>query len=217
MPDRAPASNWLFAALYDPVTAVAERTLFREHREYLAADLSGRVLDLGAGTGAMFPYFADAARVAPDLAVHALDPDPHMRRRAQRRADALDLDVRILEADAGALPYAEDAFDAVVASLVLCTVPDVDAALAEVARVLAPGGELRFLEHVHGRGWYGRVQDAVTPAWRVAAAGCHLNRETGRTLRSHTAFEVAEFERFSPPVPPVTPFVRGRLVRAEPE
>lgn len=208
-------SHRLFAALYDPVTALAERTLFREHREYLVADLSGTVLDLGAGTGPMFPYFADAAAEATDLSVHAVDPDPHMRRRAERRAAGLRLSVDIVEADAGALPYGDDAFDAVVASLVLCTVPDVDAALSEVARVLAPGGELRFLEHVHGGGWYGRLQSSVTPAWRVLAAGCHLDRATDVRLAAHPLFSVADRERFSHPVPPVTPFVRGRLVRTD--
>jgi len=214
MAARGAHAHPLFAALYDPVTAVAERALFREHREYLARDLSGTVLDLGAGTGAMFPYFADGARAA-DLAVHAVDPDPYMRRRAERRAAGLGLDVGIVEADAGALPYADDAFDAVVSSLVLCTVPDVEAAVGEVARVLAPGGEFRFFEHVRGEGWYGAVQDAVTPAWKIAAAGCHLDRDTGEVLRAQGAFDVADVERFAPPVPLVTPFVRGRLVRAD--
>lgn len=224
MPDRRTA-NRLFAAVYDPVTAVAERTLFARHREYLAADLSGRVLDLGAGTGAMFPAFAAAADresaategESPDadtgdsLSIHAIDPDPYMRRRAERRGADLGLDVEFVAADAARLPYRDDVFDVVVASLVLCTVADLEGTLAEVARVLRPGCEFRVFEHVHGEGWYARLQDAVTPAWRVAAAGCHLNRETDRLLRDHEAYEVVELDRFDPPVPPVTPFVRGRL------
>lgn len=213
--DGAHPSHRLFAALYDPVTAVAERTLFREHREFLAADLSGAVLDLGAGTGATFPYFDDATERAAGVTVHAVEPDPHMRRRARRRAAALDLDVHFVGADATSLPYRDDALDVVVASFVFCTVPDVEGALSEVARVLASDGEFRFFEHVRGRGRYGRVQDAVAPAWKLAAAGCRLNRETGEWLREHPAFEVADFERFSLPVPLVTPFVRGRLVPRE--
>lgn len=209
MTDR-PSGNRLFAAIYDPVTAVAERALFATHREYLADGLAGRVLDLGAGTGAMFPPLSDAAERA-DLAVHAVEPDPHMRRRARRRAVDLGLDVRIVGADAARLPYRDGAFDAVLASLVLCTVGDLAATLDEAARVLAPGGELRVYEHVHGEGWYGRAQEIATPAWRVAAAGCHLDRDTDDRLRAHDRFEVVELDQLTPPVPPVTPFVRGRL------
>lgn len=203
----------LFAALYDPVTAAAERALFGEHRSYLAADLSGTVLDLGAGTGATFPSFDEAQDRAPGLAVHAVEPDPNMRRRAERRAADLGLDVHLVDADAEALPYPDATFDAVVASMVFCTIPDADAALAEVARVLKPGGEFRFFEHVHAGGPYGRIQDLFTPAWRVVAAGCHLNRDSDDRFRSHPAFEVTDLARVWLPVPLVTPFVRGRLVR----
>jgi len=213
MPAERPGHR-LFAALYDPATAVAERTLFADHRAALAADLSGRVLDLGSGTGAMFPYYADAAAAGDgDLSVVAVEPDPHMRRRAEQRAAALELEVAFVDGDAGALPFRDDAFDAAVAGMVLCTVPDPAAAVAEVARVLAPGGEFRAFEHVHGEGWYARLQAALAPAWKAAAAGCHLDRDTDRLLADHDAFEVVSLERFAPTLPPVTPFVRVRLRR----
>jgi ubiquinone/menaquinone biosynthesis C-methylase UbiE len=201
----------VFAALYDPVTAGAERRIFPEHREYLVAGLRGRVLDLGAGTGAMFPYFAVATDAVPGIELVAVEPDPHMRRRATERATALDLDVDLVEGTAAALPFRDDAFDVVVAAMGFCTVPDVGNALSEVARVLAPDGEVRFLEHVRGRGWYGRLQAAIAPAWRVAVGGCHLDRETGERFRAHPALAVSELQQLSLPTYPATPFVRGTL------
>lgn len=210
-----PPSHRLFAAVYDPTTWIAERTLFQKHREYLVRDLHGRVLDLGAGTGATFPYFRQTATDAPDLELHAIDPDPHMRRRARRKARDLGLEVEIREDGAGDLSYPDDHFDVVVASLVLCTVPDVSAAVDEVARVLKPGGEFRFFEHVHATGLLGGFQTAIDPAWNRAAAGCNLDRETGTVLRDDDRFEVVDFEEFAG-VPPVHPLIRGTLRRRGP-
>lgn len=208
-------SHPLFAAVYDPITKPAEATLFREHREYLVADLDGAVLDLGAGTGAMFPYFTSAMDRDPTLALHAIEPDPHMRGRAERKAEALDLDVEIRPEGAEALAYDDKSFDVVIASLVLCTIPDVGAALDEVARVLRPGGEFRVFEHVHADGWLARVQDAVNPIWRRVAAGCNLNRDTAATLGGDGRFEVMELDELEVGVPPVMPFIRGTLVRRD--
>jgi ubiquinone/menaquinone biosynthesis C-methylase UbiE len=207
--DGGPAHP-VFAALYDPVTSVLEATSLRPHREYLARDLSGTVLDLGAGTGASFPYFAAAGG---DATFHAVEPDPHMRRRAERRAAELGFDVEVRAAGAEDLPYPDDSFDAVVAAIVFCTIPDVDAALSAVARGLQPGGAFRVLEHVHADGWRGRLQDLATPAWRLVAGGCHLNRRTGSEFAAHEAFDVVELERIDVGVTPVWPFVRGRLRR----
>lgn len=206
------SSHRLFAAIYDPVTKPAERTLLREHREYLTEDLHGVVLDIGAGTGAMFPYFERAQTRDSGLAVHAVEPDPHMRRRAVQKAKDVGLNVEIRSDGAQSLPYDDDSFDVVVGSLVFCTIPDVDAALGEIARVLKPGGELRFLEHVHADGWVGSVQDAVNPVWRRGAAGCHLNRDTRATFESDDRFEVREIDELAIGVPPVKPFIRGTLV-----
>ena len=205
-------SHPLFAAVYDPVTKHAEETLLREHREFLTKNLNGAVLDLGAGTGAMFPYFEAATEYDPLLVFHAIEPDPHMRRRAEQKANDLDLDIEIRPEGAQSLPYADDSFDVVIASLVFCTIPDVDAALDEVARVLKPGGEFRFLEHVHADGWLAHVQDAANPVWRRGAAGCHLNRDTAATFRTDDRFEVAELDELEIGIPPVKPFVRGTLV-----
>ena len=200
----------LFAAIYDPVTWVAERTMLPPHREYLARNVDGRVLDLGAGTGAMFPYFVGADG---EIDLHAVEPDPHMRKRAAERADKLELDVDLRPARAESLPYADESFDVVVASMVFCTIPDVGDALAEVVRVLEPGGEFRFLEHVAADGWRERLQTAIAPAWRRVAGGCHLTRRTPAHLVRPAALDVLELERLETGITPVRPFVRGRLVR----
>ncbi|WP_049988926.1 class I SAM-dependent methyltransferase [Natrinema salifodinae] len=212
-PQRAateePIDHPVFAALYDRCTP--DRFLLGPHREYLAADLSGRVLDLGAGNGPMFPYAADAG--ADDLEYHAIDPDPNMRRRAAKKADRVGLPVHLRDARAETLPYVDDAFDVVLSGLVFCTIADPDAALDEVARVLRPGGELRFLEHVRNDGWRARAQDRLTPLWERAAGGCQLNRETVERFVGHDGFDVREIERLGIGLFPATPIVRGRLGR----
>ncbi|RLM34548.1 class I SAM-dependent methyltransferase [Haloarcula sp. Atlit-120R] len=207
-PNQGPSSP-LFAAIYDPVTALVERTLLRPHREYLVANMDGTVLDLGAGTGAMFPYFD---RIATDsTAFHAIEPDPHMRRQAEEKANALATPIRIESAPAEALPYDEGTFDVVIASMVFCTIPDIESAMSEMTRVLKPGGELRFFEHVIDDGWRARIQSALAPLWKRLAGGCHLTRQTGSRLAAAQSFDVVEIERLNLGVTPVRPFVRGRL------
>ena len=197
----------VFAAIYDPAMAHAERTILESHREYLAEGLTGSVLDLGAGTGAMFPYFQKRA------SVHATEPDRHMRRRARERAEREGSDVKLHDAGAADLPFPDGHFDAVVSSMVFCTVPDVEGSLAEVRRVLRPGGEFRFLEHVADDGWRETVQTTVAPAWKRLAGGCHLTRRTASRFAGDDAFDVVEMDRFELGVTPVRPFVRGRLRR----
>ena len=200
-------SHRLFAALYDPVTRPFEDRIV-EHREYLTEDVMGDVLDLGAGTGANFPYFADA-----DASLHAVEPDPHMRKRAKKRAGKLGIDVEIRPDRAEALSYADDSFDYVVAGLVFCTIKDVDAALDEVARVLRRGGEFRFLEHVGDEGLTRRVQETLNPLWKRCAGGCNLDRDTLTVFETRREFETVETESFRDGVTPVNPLVRGRLRR----
>lgn len=200
----------LVARLYDPVMTVPERVFLPDHREYLASDLSGTVLDLGAGTGAMFPYFAESEGIH---SIHAIEPDPHMRQQATERATKLGLDVEIADATAEDLPYEDDTFDAVVASLVFCTIPDVESALGEIARVLTAGGEFRFLEHVRASGSVGAVHDILAPGWYHAAGGCHLNRRTGDVFRADDRFELLDYRRFASGLTGAVPLIRGRLER----
>jgi len=207
-PNQEPSSP-LFAAIYDPATALIERTLLRPHREYLVANLDGTVLDLGAGTGAMFPYFDSVATASTEF--HAIEPDSHMRRQAAEKANAQATPIRIESSPAEALPYDEESFDVVIASMVFCTIPDIESAVSEIARILKPGGELRFFEHVIDDGWRAWVQSALAPLWKRLAGGCHLTRQTGSRLIADQSFDVVEIERLNLGVTPIRPFVRGRL------
>lgn len=196
----------VFAALYDPLTRLAERRL-QPHREWLVADLSGSVLDLGCGTGAMFPSLCER-----DLDLHAVDPDPHMRKRAKRRASELDCEIAINEGTAESLPYPDDYFDGVVSSLVLCSVSDVDASVAEITRVLSPGGECRFLEHVRADGWQAKIQEGLTPCWQHVAGGCQLDRETPAAFVSNPDIRIETLQRVLVGLPPVSPIIRGHAI-----
>lgn len=198
----------VFAALYD---LLPQSPVLRPHREYLARNLSGRVLELGCGNGEQFPFAVEGQ--TGDLEYHAIEPDPYMRKRAVGNAREADLSVDLRNARAESLPYPDDAFDVVISGVVFCTVQDPDAALSEVARVLKPGGEFRFLEHVRSDGWRARGQELLTPVWARAAGGCQLDRNTVDRFVAHDAFAVAEVERLDLGVFPVTPIVRGTLRR----
>ena len=201
-------SHPLFARLYDPMMALPERTVLSSHRAHLAEGLSGRVLDIGAGTGAMFPHVADT-----DCSVTAVEPDPHMRQQAEKRASSVDADITIIDAQAESLPFPNDSFDAATAVFVFCTIADVERGMDELARVLRPGGEFRFLEHVRARGALGVAHDALTPCWSCAAGGCNLDRRTGDRFQRDDRFELVKYDRFETGLTRALPLVRGRLER----
>lgn len=202
----------IFARLYDPVMEWPEREFLAEHREFLASGATGRVLDIGAGTGAQFSAFEGQDDIET---VHAVEPDQHMRARAERKAADIDLSIEFSDASAESLPYENDSFDTVVAAFVFCTIPDAAAALDEVSRVLAPGGEFRFVEHVRADGIAGLAHDLCAPAWHTVAGGCHLNRETGRQFLSDDRFEVLAYDRLESGVSRLLPVVRGRMRRED--
>ena len=198
----------VFAAVYDRLTRSAERKFLGAHRAWLAACAIGRVLDLGAGTGANFPY------VRADAEVIAVEPDPYMLERGRRRARTLGRTVTFLPDTAESLSLETASVDTVLATLVLCTVEDVARALGEITRVLRPGGCLLFLEHVRlDHPVWGRVQDLVTPVWRTLCAGCHPNRDTVPAIR-RAGFTMGGLERYAfGPIPgPI--FVCGKAVPA---
>src|SRR5215210_3378008 len=130
------------AALYDPFFWVAERAGMAARRRALVAQAHGRVLEIGAGTGLNLRHYPDGL----DLVL--TEPDDAMAERLRARVAALGRRAAVVPAGAEALPFADDSFDTIVSTLVLCTVPDQPAALREVARVLRPGGRLLFAEHV---------------------------------------------------------------------
>jgi ubiquinone/menaquinone biosynthesis C-methylase UbiE len=162
------------AATYDAFMLPQELFLgLRKQRVRMLREASGRVLEIAAGTGLNFPYYQRAAEVI------AVEPDPNMLRRAKRRATEAPCPVTLVEAGADALPFDDGEFDTVVIAFALCTIPDVEAALREVRRVLRPDGRMVFLEHVRSASpRMAHVQDSLTPLWRKLSGGCNLNRET---------------------------------------
>lgn len=199
----------MFDSLFATAHGCAERYLdpkLDEHRRYLAEGLDGTVLDLGCGSGATFPYLADAGAT-----VYGVDPNEPMRDRAARRVERLGLDATLIDGRGESLPFADDQFDAAVVSLVLCSVDDPPAVVDELARVIRPGGELRILEHVEGDGIHARIQHAIEPVWRPVAGGCHLTRNPVGTLATHDKLDVLDLSRFAPGVPLARPYVRGRF------
>jgi len=201
-----PRGHPIFAALYDVIQRPAEKKFLSPHRAYLAGNAAGRVLDVGVGTGINFGYYP------PEAEVVGIEPDPHMLRRAQARADCLGRHVKLLGDGAEQLPFPEASFDIAVATLVFCTIPDADWALGELRRVLRPGGQLRFLEHVRAKtpGWQ-RFQDFMTPVWRRIGAGCHPNRETVGAIE-RAGFRIEELQHYAFGPYPARPFVRGVAV-----
>ncbi|NUR57951.1 MAG: class I SAM-dependent methyltransferase [Catenulispora sp.] len=180
-----------FARFYIDVSTTAERRGAAEHRGRLLAGLSGRVAEIGAGNGLNFAHYPREV-----TEVVAIEPDAVLRAAAERAAADAPVPITVMAGHADAPPLGEASVDAVVLSLVLCSVPHPMHALAEVRRVLRAGGQVRFYEHVRSRfRIVGLLQDVVTPVWRRQAAGCHPNRDTLSTLRS-AGFVVEKAEDF---------------------
>lgn len=153
-------------------------------RGAVAGGASGDVLELGFGTGANWRYLPLGINYV------GIEPDRAMLSRA--RAHALDSDraIRLIRAEAEALPFAAASFDTVFATLTLCSVRNLDAVLKEIARVLRPGGEFRFWEHVRPRNRIaGLITDVASPGWARAGGGCRLNRRTTEAVSSQFAME----------------------------
>ena len=185
-----------------------------EHRRELLAGLTGTVLDLGAGDGANFPHFPDSV-----TEVVAVEPEPYLRAQATRNAARAALPVRVIDALADHLPFEDESVDAAGVGLVLCSVPDQHAALAELRRVIKPGGELRFYEHVLARDRrLARVQRFVekTGIWPLVAGGCHPARDTIAAIEA-AGFAIERCRRMSvkpcPVAVPVAPHVLGMARR----
>ncbi len=159
--------------LYARLIARADAAGLASRRAELVAGLHGHVVEIGCGTGAMFPYYAAGVRVT------AIEPDPAFAARAREHASTAAARIDVVEASGEQLPLAEGAADAVVLALVLCSVPSVDAVCAEIARVLRPGGEAVLIEHVRSpRKVAGVLMDTVNPLWlRLNGQGCRLNRD----------------------------------------
>lgn len=166
-----------FAAFWDWAVK-RENKAARDMRREVVGGARGRVLELGVGVGANWPF------LPAGIDYTGIEPDPYMVDRARRHAAEAGEDHTLLQAPAEALPFPDHDFDTVIVTLTLCTVDDLDLALAEAMRVLKPGGELRFAEHVRARNRLGSLlQDFAAPPWRWFGAGCNLNRRTGDAIR----------------------------------
>jgi ubiquinone/menaquinone biosynthesis C-methylase UbiE len=199
--------NPLFARYFDRCGARLEERGGRQLRDELLAGLSGRVLEAGAGTGLNFPHYPPLVRE-----VVAVEPEPFLRRRAVQAAGAAPVPVRVTDGTAAEIPAADAEFDAVVFSGLLCSVADVPAALAEFLRVLRPGGEVRFWEHVRSRdpmfAWFQQVADV---AWPRLMGGCHVQRQTEAAIGRVFTIEACRGFRFPPSavLSPAAPRILG--------
>jgi len=195
-----------YAAVYDRISSGAERAGLSEERHGLLAQAAGATIEIGAGTGANLAHFPPAV-----TRLCLVEPDPSMRKRLHRRASGRQ--VEIVDAPAEALPFPDGSFDTAVVTFALCSVTDPDTALAEIARVLRPGGRLLFLEHVRDTDpKIARKQDH--PVFLYSWIGCHPNRDT-LTAISRAPFEVTTVRHGEVPKAPrlERPMIVGTAAR----
>jgi ubiquinone/menaquinone biosynthesis C-methylase UbiE len=148
-------------------------------RRLVVPEATGKVLEVGVGTGLNFDLYGDVESLA------GVDPDPYMLERARPRAAALPFPTELHLAGAEAMPFPDAHFDTAVVTFTLCTIPEPEAALTEVRRVLRPGGKLLFVEHTRSiQPLFGGLQDGLTPLWKVIGGGCHLNRRAVELMQA---------------------------------
>ena len=190
---RRRAHPW-FAKFYSRVSVAMDRGGLAQYRSRLLEGLSGEVVEIGSGNGLNFRHYPpEVTRLV------AVEPEPTLRAMARQAADQVSQDVHIevVGGVAEQMPLADASCDAVVVSLVLCSVPDQQAAFNEVRRVLRPGGEFRFMEHVRSRSRAAAVGQRALDAtvWPLLGAGCHCSRETGEAVAA-AGFEISTLSRF---------------------
>ncbi|HEU4739834.1 MAG TPA: methyltransferase domain-containing protein [Solirubrobacterales bacterium] len=192
----------MFSAFYDRAFEATEEAGLREMRRELLRRARGRVLELGSGTGLNLELYPHEGLDSLVLT----EPDPHMAKQLRMRAKELCPGAELLEVGAEKLPFEDNSFDTVVVTLVLCTVPDQPAALKEISRVLDPGGQLLFLEHVRSPDpGLARWQDRLEKPWRFLGDGCHCNRDTEAGLKA-AGFQLSDIEH--PELPKAPPIVK---------
>lgn len=201
----------LFARLFDRLSRLMEREL-AHHRDELLAGLSGRVLELGAGNGLSFARYPSSVEQ-----VVAVEPEPYLRAKAELAAARAPVTTVVVEGVAAALPFDDVSFDAAVCSLVLCSVPEQDLALAQLRRVLRADGQLRFFEHVRSPTPHkARLQNGLdgSRVWPRLAGGCHCARDTEATIRA-SGFRIERVRSVDvgPRWLPSNPHLLGRAVR----
>lgn len=191
----------IFGAVYDRFMNSTEKTHLRSRRARLLSGLSGKVLEVGVGTGVNFEHYSE------DIELIGIEPSPYMIPRAKKKRDVLLFPNKITLLNIGC-GYEEmeklfepGSLDAVVCTLVLCTVPDPSKALKNFMKWLKPGGKLVILEHIRSHNpSRGKIQDILNPVWEKVADGCQLNRPTDQLL-SGSGFQLVMEERFKIGIP----------------
>lgn len=165
-------AGWL-PHVYDVAMKPLEKIRFERIRAELVHKAQGKVLEIGFGTGANFRYYRNV------LQLDAIEPNPAMGKQAVKHIKKSRIPIRLYQAKAEQLPFADNRFDSVVATLVFCTIPEPMHALREIQRVSKPGAKLLLFEHVKmDQKIMGKTQEALTPIWRKLCDGCHLIRDT---------------------------------------
>ena len=186
---------------------------YEEHvgprKQVLFSDLRGTLVEIGSGTGSNLKY------LPTDVHLIGVDPNPFMHRRFKKEARSLGRQATLVMGSALALPFPDESVDAVVSTLVLCSLRGLDDGLQEVIRVLKPGGRFLFIEHVAAPegSWLARVQRWIRPAWRWAGDGCEPDRNTEEFLH-RAGFQTVEIDRFRMPVPIVSPHISGYATKS---
>ncbi len=182
----------IFARMYRRIAAEAEGKGASDHRDELLAGLAGRVIEVGAGTGLNFAHYPnDVSEVV------AVEPESYLRAAAEAAAAAAATPVTVVDGTADELPAAAGKFDGGVTSLVLCSVPNQASALAELFRVIRPGGELRLYEHVRSaKPGFARVQRTLDLVWPWFGGGCHTSRGTEHAV-TEAGFTIERVRHFT--------------------
>jgi ubiquinone/menaquinone biosynthesis C-methylase UbiE len=207
MPGRLYDATWgrLFAWGYDSFQRRSCEAGMEERRRELLSHARGRTLEIGSGTGLNLDYYGPAVT---ELVLS--EPDPHMMRRLRDKAEGASRAAEVVQAPAEQLPFEDSSFDTVTLIYVLCTVPEVEPALAEIGRVLKPGGRLLFLEHVRSPDpGLARWQDRLHGPWFLFGNGCHCNRDTVAAIEA-SPLALEDLERDD--IPKAPPIVRPMAV-----
>lgn len=188
-----------FAKWYDFFMSPLEKRKFQRIRAELLSKASGRVLELGSGTGINFPLYKEVEEV------DAIEPNPHMIERSFAKRKESVIPINMVQASAEDLPFEDNSFDTLVATLVFCTIPNVEKAINEIKRVCKPEAKILLFEHVKmDNPFLVKLQDLLTPAWKKFCDGCCLNRET-----------ISVFEAHSLPIIKMQKYYNGLFVSAE--
>jgi ubiquinone/menaquinone biosynthesis C-methylase UbiE len=197
--------NPLFPYVYRLGTPIFGRLFYNRYRREALSNAVGRLLMVGVGPGDDLMFLPPAV-----TSVVAVEPEAAFRRMASARAARHGIVIEVVDGVAESIPFPDNSFDSVHVGLVLCSVDNMDAALREIRRVLAPGGRLVVLEHVRGHGAMGRFQDLIAKPWAWLASGCHPNRRTVEAIAA-AGFDTGGLRSIPRTLvpPPCTPHLQG--------